>query len=268
MKADDNQCAPSTPEGSVEGFVEGCIEGCIEGFPAPIPVTIWKRSFDLLLLLVLLPIAGPLLVLAAAWVCCVSKGGPLFVQERVGHGGRRFRCFKLRTMHLGCASKAHERHLEELLRSDKPMKKLDLTDSRLIPGARVLRALGIDELPQLLNVLRGEMSIVGPRPCIPYEAEQYQTWQRERFSGLPGMTGLWQVRGKNRTTFLQMVHLDIEYVRHQSVWLDIQILLATPKALFIQLAYTVWNRTNSVRRRSSPTTPVPIPTTDGSGVIG
>lgn len=116
------------------------------------------------------------------------------------------------------------------------MQKLDTHDPRLIPGARLLRALGIDELPQLINVVRGEMSVVGPRPCIPYEAEQYQAWQRGRFAALPGMTGLWQVRGKNRTTFTRMIELDIEYAKTQSLGLDLMILLATPKAIFDQLA--------------------------------
>jgi lipopolysaccharide/colanic/teichoic acid biosynthesis glycosyltransferase len=239
-----------------------------EGYPVPRPIPAWKRPLDLILVFLVLPIAAPLLLLAAAWVSLVSAGNVLFLQERVGRGGRRFACYKLRTMRVNCGSAEHERHLQQLLRADKPMLKLDTRDPRLIPGARILRALGIDELPQLLNVIRGEMSIVGPRPCIPYEADQYQPWQRERFAGLPGMTGLWQVRGKNRTTFLEMIHLDIEYVRSQSLWMDTRILLATPKALVVQLGYAIKNRTNSARRRSSAGRTVPIPSTDSSGAVG
>jgi hypothetical protein len=165
-------------------------------------------------------------------------------------------------MKEGCASSVHERHLERLVAENKPMNKLDTADPRLIPGAKVLRALGIDELPQLLNVVRGDMSVIGPRPCIPYEAQQYQPWQRERFAGLPGLTGLWQVRGKNKTTFTEMIRLDIEYVRRQSFWLDLQILLATPKALFGQLAGAIWNRTRPARNhRLSTPDAVPMTTT-------
>ncbi len=243
-------------------------QAALDGFPAPLPIPAYKRPLDLLIVLLVLPIALPVLMLAAAWVSLVSSGSVWFVQERVGRGGKRFRCYKLRTMRAGCTTDTHERHLQQLLRADKPMHKLDTSDTRLIPGARILRALGIDELPQLLNVVRGEMSIVGPRPCIPYEAQQYLPWQRERFAGLPGMTGLWQVRGKNRTTFLEMIHLDIQYVHGQSLWFDLRILLATPKALLAQLAYAVWNRTNPARRRSSPAAAVPIPSADGSRVAG
>lgn len=240
-----------------------------EWFPNPIPTPVWKRSLDLLLLLLVLPIAGPVFLMAATWVSLVSHGPLLFVQERVGRGGRRFKCFKLRTMHTGCSTSSHQQHLQQILHSgDKPMQKLDNADPRLLLGAKILRALGIDELPQLFNVLKGDMSVIGPRPCIPYEAQQFQPWQRERFAGLPGMTGLWQVRGKNRTTFLEMIRLDIQYVRSQSLWLDLRILAATPKALLLQLVYATWNRTRSRRGRLSPDGSVPIPTPNGSGVVG
>jgi lipopolysaccharide/colanic/teichoic acid biosynthesis glycosyltransferase len=239
-----------------------------EGFPAPVPVPFWKVVLDLVLLTLVLPIVVPVMLVAAAWISMVSPGSVFFIQDRVGRGGRLFRCYKLRTMHAGCPSTAHERHLQQLLQDDRPMNKLDTADSRLIPGARVLRALGVDELPQLINVLRGEMSIIGPRPCIPYEAQKYQPWQRERFAGLPGMTGLWQVRGKNGTTFQEMIRLDIEYVRSHTLWLDLCILLATPKAILLQVANACWSRVTPAQRRLSPTGPVPIATTDGSGVVG
>jgi lipopolysaccharide/colanic/teichoic acid biosynthesis glycosyltransferase len=238
------------------------------GFPPAKPVGGWKRALDMCLLVLLLPIAGPVFLLAAAWVSLISAGRVLFVQERVGHGGKRFRCFKLRTMREGCSVATHQRHLQHVVQNGQPMLKLDDRDPRLIPGARVIRALGIDELPQLINVFRGEMSIVGPRPCIPYEAEQYSYAQRERFSALPGMTGLWQVRGKNRLTFQEMVRLDIQYAREQSLGLDLRILAATPKAVLLQLAYTLWNRANSARRPSSRRGRMPIPSADGSSAVG
>jgi lipopolysaccharide/colanic/teichoic acid biosynthesis glycosyltransferase len=116
------------------------------------------------------------------------------------------------------------------------MVKLDAQrDPRLIPLGAFLRSSGLDELPQLLNVLRGEMSLVGPRPCIPYEYELYDAWQRRRFEAVPGLTGLWQVSGKNQTTFPEMIALDIRYAETCSLWLDLEIILRTPVALWQQL---------------------------------
>ena len=130
------------------------------------------------------------------------------------------------------------------------MTKMDTTgDVRLIPFGAWLRATGLDELPQLINVIRGEMSVVGPRPCIPYEYEGYAPWQMERFNTLPGLTGLWQVSGKNRTTFAEMVRLDIQYVRRKSPGLDLLIILKTPIALLLQ----VWDL--RLARRKSRTEP-------------
>ena len=116
------------------------------------------------------------------------------------------------------------------------MTKLDANgDSRIIPFGKFLRASGLDELPQLINVLRGEMSLVGPRPCVAYEAEKYLPWQRERFNAAPGLTGLWQVSGKNRTTFTRMMELDIEYTRRKNLWLDLKIIFMTVPALLVQM---------------------------------
>ena len=115
------------------------------------------------------------------------------------------------------------------------MTKLDAqNDPRLIPLGALLRATGLDELPQIINVLRGEMSFVGPRPCIPYEYERYQPWQRRRFDAVPGLTGLWQVSGKNRTTFNEMIRLDIEYSERLSLGLDLKIIFRTLPALLQQ----------------------------------
>ncbi len=105
------------------------------------------------------------------------------------------------------------------------MVKLDAHgDSRIIPFGLLLRSSGLDELPQFINVLRGEMSVVGPRPCLGYECDHYLPWQRERFNTLPGLTGLWQVSGKNRTTFVEMMQMDIQYARNKTLWLDLTII--------------------------------------------
>jgi lipopolysaccharide/colanic/teichoic acid biosynthesis glycosyltransferase len=130
--------------------------------------------------------------------------------------------------------------------------KLDAhRDPRLVPLGAVLRATGLDELPQLLNVLRGEMSIVGPRPCIPYEYELYEAWQRERFNAVPGLTGLWQVSGKNRTTFNEMIRFDIEYSEGMSLWLDLKIVLKTLPALWVQCQDTRAKRKQASPRRAN-----------------
>jgi len=140
-------------------------------------------------------------------------------------------------MEAGADTEVHEKHVLRLMREGKPLTKLDLQgDSRLIPGGFLMRALGLDELPQLFNVLSGEMSLIGPRPCTPSELSQYSSVQRERFLARPGLTGYWQVNGKNRTTFAEMVALDIDYRRHRSAILDLAIFIQTGPALFMQLA--------------------------------
>jgi lipopolysaccharide/colanic/teichoic acid biosynthesis glycosyltransferase len=118
------------------------------------------------------------------------------------------------------------------------VKMDDHGDPRLIPFGALLRAAGLDELPQLLNVVRGEMSLVGPRPCMGYEFEHYNQWQRRRFDTLPGLTGLWQVSGKNKTTFPEMIAMDLYYTENKSLWLDLKILMMTIPALLSQLKAT------------------------------
>jgi exopolysaccharide production protein ExoY len=136
---------------------------------------------------------------------------------------------------VNAETSSHRDHTRLLMNNDVPMTKLDARrDPRLIPLGAAIRATGLDELPQLINVVRGEMSIVGPRPCIPYEYELYEPWQRQRFNAVPGLTGLWQVNGKNRTTFNQMIRYDIEYSERASLWLDVKIILKTLPALWSQ----------------------------------
>ena len=147
----------------------------------------WKRFLDLSCILLSLPLWLPVMVLASLAIIVVSPGPILFRQERVGYRGRRFRCLKFRTMLVGADASVHKSHLHSLMNSRAPMKKLDVAgDSRLIPLGALLRSTGLDELPQIINVLRGDMSLVGPRPCVPYEFEEYRPWQKERIKGLPG----------------------------------------------------------------------------------
>jgi lipopolysaccharide/colanic/teichoic acid biosynthesis glycosyltransferase len=196
----------------------------------------WKRALDVIVIVMALPILIPMVIVIGLVIRGVSTGPILFKQERVGYRGRRFMCLKFRTMRCGAETQTHQGHLQQLMDSNVPMTKMDSTgDSRIIPAGRLLRASGLDELPQLFNVLRGEMSLVGPRPCLAYEAVKYLPWQRERFNAVPGLTGLWQVNGKNRTTFTRMVQLDIEYSRTKTLFLDLKIMVKTPLALLIQI---------------------------------
>ena len=216
-------------------------------------IPLWKRVLDISCLLIALPILLPMTLLIAILIKVSSKGPVLFRQERVGFLGRRFILFKFRTMIPGTDSAVHETHVAGLIATDKPMTKLDARgDARIIPFGRMLRAAGLDELPQLINVLRGEMSIVGPRPCLPSEYDRYLPWQRERFLARPGLTGLWQVSGKNRTSFNEMIEFDIKYARSQSLWLDLKIILKTIPAVMLEV--------RDMLSPATPTTPSQSPT--------
>ena len=196
----------------------------------------WKWTLDMLLILLALPLLIPLALFITLLIRSVSKGPVLFRQERVGYLGRRFMCFKFRTMFVNADTTMHQGHLQNLMNSNVPMMKMDSHgDPRIIPFGLFLRASGLDELPQLINVLRGEMSLVGPRPCLPYEYDKYLSWQKERFGTVPGLTGLWQVSGKNKTTFVEMIQLDIKYAKNKTLWWDLKIILLTVPALIIQM---------------------------------
>jgi lipopolysaccharide/colanic/teichoic acid biosynthesis glycosyltransferase len=200
-----------------------------------------KRGFDILGAATCLLILSPLFLLIAVFIKIVSPGPVLFKQQRVGYGGHPFTFLKFRTMRQGSDSSEHQAYLVTLINgdsdkknSDKPMTKLD-DDPQIIPLGNLLRKSCLDELPQLINVLCGDMSLVGPRPPIPYEVKEYHAWHRGRFNATPGMTGLWQVSGKNRLSFREMVRLDIRYARDRSLWMDIKILFRTPLAILEQL---------------------------------
>src|SRR5512133_79896 len=211
----------------------------------------WKRFIDLAMVTLLFPVWLPVMTLVALWVAITSPGPIFYRQPRIGFKGRRFMLIKFRTMKVNAETQVHEAYLEHLIVSDRPMIKLDATgDPRLIRGGKFLRATGLDELPQIFNVLRGEMSLVGPRPCTPNEFAHYAPWQRERVNGLPGLTGYWQVNGKNKTTFNEMIAMDLFYLENVSILLDLKIMLKTGAVIAGQLFES--QRGN----RRSPTTTI------------
>jgi lipopolysaccharide/colanic/teichoic acid biosynthesis glycosyltransferase len=217
------------------------------------PLPRWKRAIDLAVCLLALPVLALATLVMTIITRLVSPGPVFFTQERVGYRGGRFRLYKFRTMRVCADTNVHQAYYKELIGTNAPMLKLDAKgDTRLIPGAWFLRASGLDELPQIINVLRGEMSLIGPRPCIPTEWNEYLPWQRRRFDAVPGLTGLWQVSGKNRTTFERMIELDIQYARTRSFWLDLKIVLLTVPALLVQIADT-----RRARRMASQPAPSP-----------
>lgn len=200
-----------------------------------------KRAIDVVGSGTALAILSPLLALIALLVRLTSKGPVLFRQSRVGQYGRRFVFLKFRTMYGRTDETLHKKYVQQFIagkgtsgstrESEDPVYKIK-DDPRVTPIGRILRKTSLDELPQFLNVLRGEMSLVGPRPPIPYEVECYDTWHRRRLLEVkPGITGLWQVCGRSRMKFNDMVRLDLQYAKTWSLWLDLKILFRTPRAV-------------------------------------
>jgi lipopolysaccharide/colanic/teichoic acid biosynthesis glycosyltransferase len=180
-----------------------------------------------------------LLVLSLA-VKLTSKGPVLFRQVRVGQYGRPFTFFKFRSMYSGNDPRIHKEYVTRLIAGDKdaapkqndaPAVHKIKSDPRVTPMGRLLRRTSLDEVPQFFNVLLGEMSLVGPRPPIPYEVECYEPWHHRRLSVKPGITGLWQVSGRSRVSFDEMVRMDLRYAATWTPWLDLKILLKTPRAV-------------------------------------
>jgi lipopolysaccharide/colanic/teichoic acid biosynthesis glycosyltransferase len=197
-----------------------------------------KRAMDIGGSLVAIVLSAPIFAVVALLIKLTSDGPILFCQKRVGQYGREFKFLKFRTMYVDNDPLIHQEYVSKLIsgRGDSQQKngmyKL-ANDPRITPLGRFLRKSSIDELPQLLNVLAGQMSLIGPRPPLPYEYGQYQAWHRRRVTELkPGMTGLWQVHGRSRTTFDEMVRMDLKYAQTISLWLDIKLLLQTPRAVF------------------------------------
>ncbi|MFO7568594.1 MAG: sugar transferase [Smithellaceae bacterium] len=179
----------------------------------------------------------PLFLAIAAAIKATSRGPVFYRQERVGLNGKTFNMLKFRTMKTNCDSAQHQNYVKKFICDQKnaavePGVYKLMNDSRITMVGRILRRTSLDELPQLINVLKGDMSLVGPRPPIPYECELYDLWHRRRLlSCMPGITGLWQVAGRSRTTFDEMVRLDLKYIREWSLWLDMKILFRTPGAV-------------------------------------
>lgn len=199
--------------------------------PAPLPMPVWKRSIDICGALLGLVVLAPVLLTIAILIMAESPGGAIFRQRRVGAGGRCFTCWKFRSMHRGA-----ENLLPQLMARNEasgPIFKLR-DDPRRTRMGRFVRKTSLDELPQLVNVLKGDMSLVGPRPPTIPEVLQYDDHHLQRLAATPGMTGLWQVtlRG-SRHDFADMVALDVEYAQRRSFWLDTRIILMTvPTVLF------------------------------------
>ena len=197
---------------------------------------------------------------ASVWaIPRITSPGPIFYrQPRIGFRGRRFMIVKFRTMKVNSETTTHERYLEHLMVADCPMIKLDEQgDPRLIAGGKILRATGLDELPQIFNVLTGEMSLIGPRPCTVREFERFSPPHRERVNAYPGLTGWWQVNGKNRTTFREMIEMDIFYSRNIPLSLDLRILVRTfPAIRFVKSLES--GARNSCRGFRSVSAPSPL----------
>ena len=202
-----------------------------EGVVRPVPAT--KRVLDVALSALALLVLSPVMAAISVAVRLTSRGPVLFRQERLGLGARPFTCLKFRTMHADAADASHREYVTRLLTDPAPPKvgatglfKIE-HDPRLTPIGGWLRRTSLDELPQLVNVLRGEMSLVGPRPALAWEAELYGLEEHRRFEVLPGMTGLWQVSGRSRLSMREALALDLEYVRRRSLALDLWILART-----------------------------------------
>jgi len=194
-----------------------------------------KQVLDLILTSLILIVFSPLLLLIMLAIKIGSPGPVFYKQMRLGERGQPFRFYKFRSMYVNTDDAQHRSYVKNLIKAGnpyevdengKPLFKIS-DDGRVTRVGRLLRKYSVDEFPQLFNVLRGEISLVGPRPPLPSEYEDYSNWHRKRLDGIPGITGLWQVNGKNKISFEEMVKLDIHYLENWSLWLDIKIILRT-----------------------------------------
>lgn len=205
-----------------------------------------KRGIDIAGSAAALVLLSPVFLAVAALVKLSSRGPVLFKQERLGQFGKTFTFLKFRSMYANNDRRIHQEFMKRVIKGDhdgrahggsKSVYKMT-NDPRITRIGWLLRRTSLDELPQFINVLRGDMSLVGPRPPIAYECQEYDIWHRRRVLEVkPGITGLWQIRGRSRIRFDDMVRLDLQYVRTWSLWLDMQILMQTPRALFSDDAF-------------------------------
>jgi lipopolysaccharide/colanic/teichoic acid biosynthesis glycosyltransferase len=192
-----------------------------------------KRLLDIAISLLALPFVLPVLLICAAAIALDSQGPILFEQNRVGKGGRRFKLYKFRTMYHNCDTSGHQVFMKAFVNGEVDDKVVGngvykpMTDQQLTRVGRILRKTSLDELPQLINVIKGEMSLVGPRPNVPWEVEAYRGWHKERLEVLPGITGLAQINGRSSNTFDKIVKYDIQYIENRSLKMDLQILWRT-----------------------------------------
>jgi lipopolysaccharide/colanic/teichoic acid biosynthesis glycosyltransferase len=200
-----------------------------------------KRLVDIVGAIFGIIIFSPLMLIIAVAIKLTSKGPILFLQERTGYQGKKFPFLKFRSMHTDNNESLHREYVRKLIQGDhneinmgsedQPCYKIK-NDPRVTPLGKILRKSSMDELPQFFNVLMGQMSLVGPRPPIPYELDNYQSWHMKRVLNVkPGITGLWQVKGRSLTTFDEMVRLDLKYARSWDLWLDFKILFSTFKVV-------------------------------------
>lgn len=198
-----------------------------------------KRCADVILGALGLILFSPLFLTIAVAIKLTSKGAVLYTQERVGQFGRLFKLLKFRSMYVNSSRTIHECYVTSFISGNvssddnayKHVFKI-VEDPRVTPLGRFIRKWSMDEMPQFVNVLKGDMSLVGPRPPLPYEVHKYGSWHRRRIiEAKPGLTGLWQVNGRSKLTFDDMVRLDLTYIKHASMWLDLKILLKTPIAV-------------------------------------
>ena len=196
-----------------------------------------KRALDVVGSSALLLAFSPVFLCISILVKLTSRGPVFFRQQRIGEGGRPFMMIKFRTMQVNADERIHQQYVESFINSSGALVEKSVVfklvdDPRVTRIGHFLRRSSLDEFPQFWNVLKGEMSLVGPRPALPYEVASYKGWHRRRlFEAKPGITGLWQVTGRSRTTFDEMVRLDLRYAKNHSLWTDLRILLATPKAV-------------------------------------
>lgn len=199
-----------------------------------------KRTFDLVFGIIALVLCAPLMLLIAALIKIDSPGPVLFVQTRLGKDGRPFRFYKFRSMYVNSGSEVHQQYVRSFIRAELNGDSAESNgeapfklqrDPRVTRVGRFLRKSSLDELPQIFNIIKGEMSFVGPRPALPYEVLDYQEWHKGRLAATPGLTGLWQVRGRSRVPFDEMVRMDLEYIENQSLWLDLKIIILTIPAV-------------------------------------
>lgn len=207
------------------------------------PLPTWKRGFDLVGASIGLVLLSPLMIMIALFIKFASRGPVLFKHKRYGYRGEPLYVWKFRSMQVSHDPARHQQHVMNMLQDDVKLEKLN-TDSQLIPLGKWLRSSALDELPQLFNVLQGEMSLIGPRPDV-VPLDEYEEWQQIRFDVVPGLTGLWQVSGKNRTTFIEMNQLDATYVKNRSPWLDLKIVLLTVPAILVQVVEDFLPKKNS-----------------------